>query len=83
MKRKDGKANSRQVITSHGSRFILSLLQVLLGQLQVEIELDLFLLQFSKLGPELTRFLQSMNKTSSSHHGKKSSKTTAESNIRQ
>ena len=54
--------DSRRVITSHSSIIILGLLKILLGQLQIKVEADLFLLQLSKPGPELTRFLWSANK---------------------
>ena len=51
-----------KIVTSHNGCFVLGLLQILLGQLQIEVDLNLFPLQFSKLGPELTRFLQPMDK---------------------
>ena len=75
--------DSRRVITSHSSSIILGLLKILLGQLQVKVEADLFLLQLNKPGPELTRFL-SANKTHQSTEtkvnlNKKCSKTIAES----
>ena len=50
--------NSRQAVTFHTNSFILSLLQLLLGQLQVEVELPLLLFKFGKLRNESTRFLQ-------------------------
>ena len=50
--------SSRQAVTFHTGNFILSLLQVLLGQLQVKVELPLLLLKFGELGNESTRFLQ-------------------------
>ena len=53
------KESVGKFFTSHTNSFILSLLQVLLGQFQVKIELDLFLIQVSKPSPELARSLQS------------------------
>ena len=50
--------SSRQAVTFHTGNFILSLLQVLLGQFQVKVELPLLLLKFGELGNESTRFLQ-------------------------
>ena len=50
--------NSRQAVTFHTSSFILSFLQLLLGQLQVKVELPLLLLKFGELRNESTRFLQ-------------------------
>ena len=50
--------SSRQAITFHTGNFILSLLQVLLGQFQVKVELPLLLPKFGELGNESTRFLQ-------------------------
>ena len=50
--------DSRQVVTFHTSSFILSFLQILLGRLQVEVELPLLFLKFSKLGNKSTRLLQ-------------------------
>ena len=50
--------DSRQAVTFHTSNFILSLLQVFLGQLHVKVELPLLLLKFGELGNEGARFLQ-------------------------
>ena len=58
------KESFGKLFTSHTSSFILGFPQVLHGQLQVKIELDLFLLQVSKPGPELTRSLQSVDSQS-------------------
>ena len=84
LKGKNYKVDRRRVITSHRSSIILGLLKILLGQLQVKVEADLFLLQLSKPGPELTRFLRTANKTHQSTETKfnlsiKCSNTTAES----
>ena len=62
MTRETVQSHSRQVFTFHTSYFVLGLLQVLLGQVQVKIELDLLPLEFGKLGYELTGFLKSVNK---------------------
>ena len=56
---KNNKTYSQQTVTSHGGHFILGLLQVLVGEIQVELELDLLLLEGNILGPKFTRLLQS------------------------
>ena len=50
--------SSRHAVTFHTGNFVLSLLQVLLGQFQVKVELPLLLLKFGELGNESARFLQ-------------------------
>ena len=76
------------MVTSHGSCFVLGLLEVLLGQFQIKVEAYLLLLQFRKLGSKITRLLQSANKICQSmktkvNHSENCSKTTPESNIQQ
>ena len=78
--------DSCRLVTSHGSYFVTSNLEVLLGQFQIKVEADLLLVQCRKLSPKITRFLQSTYKTYQSteakeHHSESYSKTTAESNI--
>ena len=58
------KTNSRQVITFHTSYFVLSLFHVLIGELQIKVELPLLFLVFGELGDKLTGFLQSAKDTS-------------------
>ena len=58
------KINSRQVISFRTSYFVLSLFQVLIGQLQIKVELPLLFLEFGELGDKLIGFLQSAKDTS-------------------
>jgi len=46
------------LVTSHGSYFFTSGLEIFLGQLQIKIEADLLFVQCRKLSPKITRFLQ-------------------------
>ena len=53
-----------KLFTSHTSNFILSLLQILLGQFQIKIELNLCFIQVSKPSLEHARSLQSVDNQS-------------------
>ena len=56
---RDGEDRQSQVATFCTSYFVFSLFQILIGQLQVKVELSLLLLEIGKLGDKLARFLQS------------------------
>ena len=80
------KMDNGRLVTSHDSCFILSSLEVLLRQFKIKMDADLLLVQFRKLSPKITRFLQSAYKTYQStetkdNHSESGSKTTTESNI--
>ena len=63
--RAEGYSSLRQ--TSREIRFtsgvILDRLQLCLGQLQVKVQLDLLLLQVSKVSSKITRFLKSKGRS--------------------
>ena len=46
------------MVTSHGSYFDTSGLEILLGQFQIKVEDDLLFVHYRKLSPKITRFLQ-------------------------
>ena len=46
-----------KILTNHTFRFILRLLKVLLNKLQVNVELDMFVFQFSIASHKLVIFL--------------------------
>ena len=62
---KSGKKdkNSHRVLTNHTFRFVLCLLEVLLNKLQVKVELDMFVFQFSIASHKLARFLRKSQST--------------------
>ena len=54
-----------KILTNHTFCFIFRLLKVLLNKLQVKVEMDMLVLQFSVTSGKLARFLQKTNRQTS------------------
>ena len=54
-----------KILTNHTFRFIFSLLKVLLNKLQVKVELDMLVFQFSIASHKLARFLRRVSRQTS------------------